>query len=366
MNSSTSDSERNGRAWRRWLRRYATTAVGIALFLAVLILALDPYDTGRFALFPSRGVPHFGQRLTAASIARSPEINAAIIGDSTMQLIDPRRIGAEAGLRTASLAISGTGPAEQIAVLRWLLRWHRGPEFRLLVMGIDRYWCGDEGEGEGDSEPHFAFPFWLYGESRLDYAAHMMRFQGLQHALRKINLLAGLTKRETNFGYDDYDGTKPWDEAEFRVRLAQPPVPGPKDPNAEANSVHAPIAELSRLLQSLSPQAVVLLVMPPIHHTVLPEPGSAEAARLERCKEALRGLVAGRARTEIIDYLHAGEIADRDENFWDSVHYRTPVARRIEADVTAAALRLSVNDTGGKTVIEPQGDRSTAAAPKPP
>ncbi|HTS94921.1 MAG TPA: hypothetical protein VMG55_23115 [Stellaceae bacterium] len=340
MNSSISDSEREGLAWRRWLRRYAAFTAAIALVLAAAILALDPYDTGRFAVFPSRGVPHFGQRLTVASIARSPEIDAAIIGNSTAQLIDPHRIGTGTGLHMASLAIPGTGPAEQLAVLGWLLRRHRGPALRALVMGIDGSWCGSE----SDVAPLFPFPFWLYGESRLDYAARMLRLQGLEHAFRKVKLLLGTAPAEQDFGYDDYDSNKPWDEAGFRVRLAERRIRRAPDPDAEANSVHAPIAELSHLLQSLPPRAAVVLVLLPVHRTALPPPGSAEAGRMERCNEAFGSLAAKRPHTAIVDYLHDGEIADRDENFWDAVHYRTPVARRLEADISAAASRLMADE----------------------
>ena len=58
MNSSISISE--PAAWRRHLRRYLL-ALGLAAGLLLAgLLALDPYDSGRFALVPTVGVPAFG------------------------------------------------------------------------------------------------------------------------------------------------------------------------------------------------------------------------------------------------------------------------------------------------------------------
>jgi hypothetical protein len=98
----------------------------LAVTVGAVLLALDPYDTGRFALFPSPGVPQFGQRLTAASVARRADADIAIIGNSTLQLLDPARLGAASGRRVVSLAIPGTGPLEQLAVADWFLGHHDG------------------------------------------------------------------------------------------------------------------------------------------------------------------------------------------------------------------------------------------------
>lgn len=308
----------------------------MAFALAAAILSLDPYDTGWFALFPGHGVPHFGQRLTIASAARAPDIDAAILGNSTVQLLDPRRIGAETGLQVVSLAIPGTGPTEQLAVGEWLLRWHRAQPLHAMIMDIDLVWCGAE-TGFVSSAP---FPFWLYGESRLDYALRMMRFQGLGHSLRKAKLMLGFLSRERDFGYDDYDSGRTWEEDRFEARFDDPGVIPGGGSGAESAYDFAALPRLSRFLRALSPETAVVLVMPPVYRTALPSPGSAAARRLQACKAEVRALAAERPRTEVVDYLDDPEIALHSENFWDAIHYRSAIARRLESDVSATANRL--------------------------
>lgn len=334
MNSSISASERESRTWRRWLRRYAASTLAIAIAIAAAILVLDPYDTGHFALFPGRGVPRYGQRLSAASVARSPDIDAAIIGNSTVQLLDPRRISAATRLNMVSLAVPGTGPQEQLAIAHWLLRWHPGPQLRAVVLGIDANWCNAE-DGFAPSNP---FPFWLYGDNRLDYAIHMMRFQSLDHALRKAQLLLGLASPERNFGYHDYDAGRQWTEAGFEAQLASSDLVPWKTSAATRDFAALPL--LSGFLRALSPQTAAVLVLPPVYRAALPDPGSPAEGRLEACETALRTLAAERPRTEVIDYLHDAELAGRNENFFDSIHYRSPVARKIETEIATAATAL--------------------------
>ena len=54
------------------LWRYGVACAAIAMLAAIFVIVLDPYDSGRFSPFDGNGVPSFGQRLTAASLARAP------------------------------------------------------------------------------------------------------------------------------------------------------------------------------------------------------------------------------------------------------------------------------------------------------
>src|SRR5690242_16671919 len=78
MNSSTSISDPSH--WGRLLRRYVASTLIVGAAVVGLLLALDPYDTGRYSLLPAHGVASFGQRLAFASVARRPDVDAAIIG----------------------------------------------------------------------------------------------------------------------------------------------------------------------------------------------------------------------------------------------------------------------------------------------
>ncbi|MGB9056960.1 MAG: hypothetical protein WCC50_00470, partial [Pseudolabrys sp.] len=91
----------------------------------------------------------------------------------------------------------------------------------------------------------------------------------------------------------------------------------------------------------------VVLVMPPFFANNIPRTGTREAARLAACKSALARLVAARPHSNFLDF-HVDDPLTRDpKNFLDPVHYRAPVARRMEQRI-AESLRVG---NGGPTTF---------------
>lgn len=330
LSTSASDVASDVRRWRRLLWRYAAITVTAGLALGAFVLALDPYDTGRFSLLPARGVADFGPRLASAGIARRQDVDAAIFGNSTVQLLDPARLSRLSGHNFVSLAVPGTGPIEQLALADWFRRHHRSQP--ALVFGIDASWCTTHDPAEL-SHP---FPFWLYSADRFVYAVSMMRYKSFEAVLRRLKLLAGYERMARPDGYRDYDTDNPWHLPEFREpapqeRPAETPIAAPDDFTAP------PL--LRQFFASLDPAARVVIVFPPRYTTAIPPPGSTAAADLDVCKETYRLLAGARANTQLLDFLFDSPMARRDENFWDAIHYRGPVARVIEDRVVDALKR---------------------------
>jgi hypothetical protein len=329
MNSSISASE-PGR-WRRVLALYGASVLALGAITSALILALDPYDTGRYSLFAEVGVPNFGPRLTAASRARAREMDTAIIGNSTIQLIDPARLSAQSDGHVVSLTVPGTGPEEQLVIARYFLENHGKGALRGLVFGIDGTWCA----------AHLAllnpFPFWLYAESDLDYLDNMMRLASARAAMVKARLLLGRGQTAPRNGYDDYERDRPWDADAARHRLNQAAVDAavPDQDAAADNIAAAPL--LAQFLASLPAAVPVALVIPPRYRDPEATPTAPAVARQHACAAAYREVAHGRAKTAMLDFIEQKDIAGADE-FWDPIHYRAAVARRMEAAI-AAALR---------------------------
>jgi hypothetical protein len=325
MNSSISVSERS---WRRLLARYALCTVVLGAALAALLLVLDPYDTGRLTPLASYGVPNFGQRLAFASVGRRADVDAAIIGNSTIQLLDPARLSKLSGDRVVSLAIPGTGPLEQLAVADWFRRHHPGAAFKGLALGLDTSWCAT-----ARLELANPFPFWLYAPSALDYAVHLMRYQSFEAAWRKVKLMAGRGAPGRADGYHDYDSGHVWDGELLRqIPLA---TENAAVPAGQADFVAAPL--LKGFLERLDATTRVVLLFVPRYGKTLPPPGSAAAARQDACKAAFQSLASSRPRTIVLDWLVDNALVRKDENFWDGVHYGATIARLLE-DATAVAL----------------------------
>ena len=327
MNSSISDSDRR---WRRLLARYALWTILLGTALIALLLGLDPYDTGRLTPLPSFGVPNFGQRLAFASIGRRADADAAIIGNSTIQLLDPARLSKLSGDRVVSLAIPGTGPLEQIAVAEWFRRHHPGTAFKGLALGLDTSWCATDAK----LEPAYPFPFWLYSPNALDYAVHLMRYQSFEAAARKVKLMLGLAAPAREDGYHDYDSGQVWD-GELLRQLPPPPTASASPPARKADFVAAKL--LTDFLAKLDGTTRVVLLFVPRYGKTLPLPGSPAAAHEAECKAAFQAVADARRRTIVLDWLVDNALVRKDENFWDGVHYGAAIARLLE-DATAVEL----------------------------
>jgi hypothetical protein len=318
--------------WRRFLIAYAAWLLAIGLALGASVIALDPYDTGRFALFGEHGVPPFGQRLADAGLGRQPQFDTVILGNSTLQLIDPARLD-KAGLHAVSLAIPGTGPREQLTIAQWFLRHHPGDKTRALIIGISQRWC----EANDDLELTHPFPFWLYGEDGSDYLVNMMQFQSLESAGRKIGLMLGQGKALPADGYNDYDVGKVWDRAGFLERVSADVGKEKEEP--ELNVAPPYRFEAVKLLKDFFAHApegmAVVLVMPPQFH---PDIGlrRSNGAQHRACADAFEALAAERPRTKLIDFLTQSDLTSREDDYWDRYHYRARVARVMEETIEDA------------------------------
>ena len=57
-------------------------------------------------------------------------------------------------------------------------------------------------------------------------------------------------------------------------------------------------------------------------------PGSKEAAREAECKARMAAIATGRG-AHLVDFNFASSITTKDANYWDPLHYRLPIAKRI-------------------------------------
>lgn len=314
---------------------FLATAVGaVALFLLTVFL-LDPYDTGRSPLALKEGVRPQGPRTAAASRGRDQAFDAAIFGNSHIQLVAPEQLDAKTGLAFVSLIAPATGPKETLTLIDWFLRHRREPA-QALVIGIDSYWCTPDPAMPNDKP----FPFWLFSRNPGDYLLGLLRFdvfEEMSHRLRY--LLAREPRRARPDGYWDYsEGYEIQGalEESGRRRLDK------HFDSSGGNAGHAfPAATaLAALLDSAATGLPLILVRPPVYRSALPAPDSAEPAADAACRAAFQALADKRPRTALVDMRLDSPIARDPANFFDHTHYRQNVARLAESEIAAALARL--------------------------
>ncbi|WP_246504754.1 hypothetical protein [Microvirga antarctica] len=341
MNSSISSSE--ARSWRAFT---GTLLIVAAMVLGLIVSAaymIDPYDTGRSVLLQKAGVRPQGPRTAAASRGRDQAFDAAIVGNSHIQLLSPDRLKATTGLDFVQLAVPASGPKEHLTLIDWFLR-HRERPAKALVISVDDTWCNADSALTNEKP----FPFWLFAQNPLTYARGLLRYDILEEAPRRLAYVAGRDpERARPDGYWDYEpnyiGLGYDRDPVLRQRLTQMPHAGEKrfatDPRAGQRSFPA-ADRLRQLAETLPAELALVIVFPAAYTNLQPPEGTEPFFREKACKAAITAAAQRHGRSAIVDWR-----VDRPENrdaslFFDMSHYRQPIARAIEDDVARALKSL--------------------------
>lgn len=322
-------SWREGPSWRRFVLAFAAGTILVFAGLLGFVVAVDPYDTGRLALLKAPGVPAQIPRTAHASRGRDPAYDAAVLGNSHVQILAPEELTRETGIPFLSLAVPGIGPRETFLLLDYFLR-HRVRPARAIVLGIDPYWCRDD-PGMPSWLP---FPFWLYERSLWGYLVGIVRDQSLDDSFKRLFYAFHLSKRvrARPDGLWDYDETFVWNPERHGPMFRAPAPSGLLNETGRFPAIEA----LGRTLDALPKDLAVVLLLPPVHAVALPLPGTALARSEAACRTALAEMAKGRPSVAIVDWRVDRPELHVPENFIDPTHYRRPVAREIERDVAAA------------------------------
>ncbi len=329
MSSSTSSSE--APAWRRLAVALVGTALAAFVATAAVAVALDPYDTGRFALLRAPGVPEQGQRTANASRARDPIFDAAVIGNSHVQLLAPERLNPLTGLSFVSLATPAAMPRDHAVLLRYFAS--RRTSARAIVIGTDTFYCGPD-VTVPEAKP---FPDWLYGDSAWDYVRGLVRWDLTSVIPERIRYALGREPRARPDGYWDYTALLSRD-AKGADDLDRAFDFTPVNTTGRFPSIDL----LRETLKVVPPETAVIFLRTPVYVTALPPAGSPGERLQAACHDALRAVARERPRTAIVDWRVDRPEARDKGNFIDHAHYGQAVARLLEADVAKALAGMGV------------------------
>jgi hypothetical protein len=242
-----------------------------------------------------------------------------VIGNSTAQMLNPSELSRATGLRFVQLYLTGGSPGEQLAVLDFFLRNHQ--RVGALVIVTDPFWCSHQ----HTETPPGRFPYWLYDNSSLAYAARLLSWPAIEHMSQRISIGLGWRKRNEPNGYFSYEDI--WHPGVFRdVNRPRDPVPAATPAGRDA---FPEIALLDAAVKQLPASVSVVLVVPPTLSTTVAKPGTPAALEREACNAALKRVVAGRPHSNFINYRIENALTRDPANFADFIHYRPIIADKM-------------------------------------
>lgn len=328
MGLPTSTSDRPDQ-WSRSLAACVGALVIGAVLLFGLMIAVDPYDSGKFGWLGIDGVDDRDTHTATASRARDPQFDSAVIGNSTAQMLNPSGLSRATGLRFVQLYLTGGAPHNQLAVLDFFLRNHQ--RVGAFVIVADPLWCVHQ----HIEYPGSRFPNWLYGSGSLAYAGRLLSWPAMEHVSQRISIGLGWRKRNEPNGYFSYEDV--WPPGVFR-ETNRPWDPVPAE-SAAVRENFPEIALLDAAVKRLPASVAVVLVVPPTFHTAIAKPGTPAAADREACNAALNRVVAGRPHSNFINYRIENALTRNPDNFADFVHYR-PIIADWMAEGIADSIKL--------------------------
>lgn len=330
MPESQPETTASGRSWLRFGGAFAGGfLVVLGVYLAVIIL-IDPYDTGYFPSLIGPGVVDDNDLTGTVGRGRDPRFNAGIFGNSHGLLLDPARLSPATGLQFVQLTTLGSGPREQLALIRYFLRRHA--DVKAIVVAVDPMWCThDPALPNNLVPPDYRFPDWLFGRSRLRYLANMLSTRPLRLMRRRILLAMGRLAPIDPMGVAAYPAY--WDFAHEPDAIRDPDLPLTW---GQISTDFPAIDRLEALTASLSPSVAVVVVMPPIYAGLLHGPDTYQGAELAACKARFAAALARGHRGAFLDFLVDSPLSRERANFFDLQHMREPVARAIEPRIADA------------------------------
>jgi hypothetical protein len=322
------DAITHARAWRRCVATFVACFFGpLALVLAAVVL-IDPYDTGYFASPFGPGVVDDNDMTSTVGRGRDSRFDAGIFGNSHGLLLDPVRLSPAAGLHFVQLTTLGSGPREQMALIRYFVRRHA--DAKALVVAVDQMWCTHDLTLPNTLQPRtYRFPYWLFGESRLRYLANMLSTRPFRLMRRRVLFAMGRLAPIDPVGVADYPANWDFAHAPDAGREPQAPLNG-----AQISTEFPAIDRLASLMASLRSDITVVVVLTPVYYELLPDPGTRQAAELAACKDRL-ARVAGAPRGGFLDFLVDSPLSRDRANFIDLHHMRENVARAVEQSIAA-------------------------------
>lgn len=323
--------------WRRFvlvsLGGFAVALASLALF----VLLMNPYGNLPPILFGQHVITDVNQRFQYPALIRSDRYDSAVIGASDSRLLHPDHLERVFGGEFANLAMNAGHAYEQYRLADLFIREVETP--RTLLIGLDHAWCDKDADLE--KVTFRGFPEWIYDNDWRNDLRYMLNSKSVEIAARRLRQALGFREPRFIDGYEVFTPPESaYDTVKAKAKLWKgkkretpqvPPYAATQEGRAAWN--YPALVWLDDILARFAGREVLAYM--PAHIGFQPRLGSAKAARLEECKRRIAE-IASRHNAAFIDFNIQSAITSHDDNYWDPLHYRLPIAERIVADIEEA------------------------------
>ncbi len=336
-------------SYQRFIITFLSAGLLISLSLFALIIFLDPYGARVSAGKNTVPLMDLNQRYMYPQLVRSNIYESAIFGTSTVRLIDPEKLNAPLQSRFANLAMNAATPWEQMQLANLFKK--STPNIKHIVWGIDPTWCHPQADQTAQKRTFRPFPPWLYDDNPWNDLLGQFNFTALEVAVRLANHRLGRAKeRIRSDGYEVF--TPP--EHTYDLKRAKAHLWGATSPDEQAQIrdlwlkrsenintlsennkplVLPALGWMREWLKSIPTSTRITFIFAPVHISAQPKPNSKAALDEKACKQQFITLLKSHESSHVIDWRTGSAITLNDENYWDPLHYRLPIANQLTQEI---------------------------------
>jgi hypothetical protein len=342
-------------SWGGFLRWFLLVFVGTLVSAFAFIALMNPFGNLTPRAFAAHVIMDTNDRYQYPSIVRSREFDSAVFGTSSSRLLDPVWLEGAFGGRFANLGFNDGRAWEQYQLALLFLR--TVPRPKTLLFGIDWVWC--EAAADVNRLSDRGWPEWIYDEDPWNDWLYVFNWWGLKIAIRQLASRVGLLRpRFPPNGFDVFVPPEAaYDDAKAqryiwrgRANPIIPEMPAYAPTDAERAAWRYPaLAWLEDVVDKAPAGTSLVFSFMPVHVANQPRPGSREAAREAECKARIAD-IARRRGAPFADFKIASKITSEDSHYWDPMHHRLPIARRVVEGI-AKAVATGQDDPNGDWVM---------------
>jgi hypothetical protein len=360
MGATTDDGR--APAWAGFLRWFLAVFAGTLVSLFAFIALMNPFGNLPVRAFSAHVIMDTNDRYQYPAIVRSGAFDSAVFGTSSSRLLDPAWLEGAFGGRFANLGFNDGRAWEQYQLALLFLR--AVPKPRTMLFGIDWVWC--ESGADVNKVSTRGWPEWLYDEDPRNDWLHVFSFMGAKIATRQLANRAGLMP--PRFPPNGFDVFVPPETAYDAVKARGYIWRGRQNPIVPVTPAYLPteaeragwrypaLAWLEEIATEAPADAALIFAFMPVHVAAQTRPGSQDAAKETECKARIAG-IARRRGAPFIDFKIASPITREDGNYWDAMHNRLPIARRVAEDLAKAVATGRDDPAGDWVVLAPAARR---------
>ena len=98
--------------------------------------------------------------------------------------------------------------------------------------------------------------------------------------------------------------------------------------------------------------SMIVLAFMPVHVAAQAWPGTRNAAVEAECKARIAA-IGRKLGANVVDWRIASPVTANDENYWDGLHYRLPIAQRIARELVDAVIQSRPASDGSYRILAP-------------